>query len=207
MPQISPAGGLSLIIHILINILVFTYNKVVKFFKIPKKNFISKVFSTLVNKKGDNMARRVLSYSLALLVLVMMGGNFLLITVRLFKLEDTRITSKIESMISEKYSSQINYSNINEIPTSETNYTLLDYSSAQSKIQIPDAKNLSNKKVISLVDFMSSLGIVNTSFEARARLAVQSGVISNVSEYNGSLSQNREIIKKIQEELNSRIKL
>jgi len=48
---------------------------------------------------------------------------------------------------------------------------------------------------------MESLGIVNTSFEARAELAVQSGVISDISEYTGSLSQNREIIKKLQEEL------
>ncbi len=206
MPQTSPAGGLSLIIHILINVLVFTYGKIVKFLRLPKKNVVSKLFSTLVNKKGDNLVRRLLSYSLAFLVLVIMGGNFVLITVRLFKLEDTRLTSKIESIIAEKYATQINYSTTNEIPVSEINYTPIDYSNAQSRIEISALENMAQKRVISLVDFMESLGIVNTSFEARAELAVQSGVISDVSEYNGSLSQNREIIKKIQEELNSHIK-
>jgi hypothetical protein len=201
MPQSTPAGGLSLIIHILINIVIFAYNKAVKLLKLPKKNFVSKSFSTLTNKKGDTIARRFLSYLLVCLVFLIMGGNFLLITVRLFKLEDVRITTKIEDIIARKYPSAVNTSISSEQSLQSLNYSPLEYAETEVQMQTPLIQKAAEGQYATLVDFMESLGIVNTSFEARAELAVQSGVISDISEYTGSLSQNREIIKKLQEEL------
>ncbi len=207
MPQATPTGGLSLIIHILINIIIFLYKKLLRFFNLPKKNPVSKLFANLINKKGDTFARRLLSYTLVCFVLVIMGGNFILITTRLFKLEDLRLTTKIENIINEKYATNNSSRIVESIEYSPNiNFTPIVNTVDQS-IQ-PDivVKNVPEIQVISLVDFMKSLGIVNTSYQARAELAVTSGIINDTAEYNGSLRQNREIIKKLQEQHNSQIK-
>lgn len=207
MPQATPTGGLSLIIHIIVNIIIFAYKKILQFFKLPKKNLVSKLFSNLINKKGDTFARRLLSYTLVCFVLVVMGGNFILITARLYKLEDVRLTTKIENIINEKYASNNSNKKIESIEYSPLiNYSAVADTVYQSTLMSSEAANFKEERVISLVDFMKSLGIVNTSYQARAELAVKSGVINDATEYSGSLRQNREIIKKLQEQLNSQIK-
>ena len=65
------------------------------------------------------------------------------------------------------------------------------------------SENLESNEKISLVDFMDNIGIVDTSFEARASLAKELGTVQNKEEYVGSERQDGLIIKRIRDELSA----
>lgn len=188
MPQSAPSGGLSLIIHILVNVIVFAYNKLLKITGLSNKNLISNSFEKLTNKEGDTPARHLLSYLLVTSILIVMSSNFILLTVKLYKLKDVRISSKIEEVITSKYAGAFSDDENDTANNEVIGFSTLSLESAEI-----DPLN-------SLIDFMQNLGMVNTSFESRADLAKELGVVNAVGEYTSSSDQNREMVRKLQEE-------
>ncbi len=208
MPQTSPIGGLSIIIHIIINVIVFTYNKAVKAAGLSKNNSLSKFFNRLNSAEGETTARKVLAYSLILFIFLAMSSNFILITFGISNLDQEKtLTSSQEvddsqiileqRIIEQKIIEQINLINTASISILEllnlNQEILSDQNILTQKIEKADG--------MQLIDFLESLGIVDSSFKNRAFIAKQLGVISNEEEYNGSPKQNRNIVEKLKQEL------
>jgi hypothetical protein len=179
MPQTNPVGGLSLILHIVINIVIYSYKKIVKMFNLSNKNIVSRYFSFLVNKKGDTKIRRVLSYSIVALVSTTMSANLVFVTARLTNTDISYHAKKVEQSI-QQYVSNSN------IEINENNETIQD----------TDAIEINE---ISLVDFMRNSGIVDTSFDSRARLALKLGITNELESYKGTPKQNKSIMLKMNE--------
>ncbi len=193
MPQASPIGGLSLIIHILINVALFLYRKLITAFNIPEKNAVSNYFEKLKSKDGETSGRKALSYTLVFFIFLVMVSNFAFVTIKLFNLDHngraiTQITNNFRIIMAP------NAKKIEDIK----NGTFIN---AENQSII--SENLESNEKISLVDFMDNIGIVDTSFEARASLAKELGTVQNKEEYVGSERQDGLIIKRIRDELSA----
>jgi hypothetical protein len=196
MPQTSPAGGLSLIIHIFINIIVFTYRNTIKTFGVSEDNRVSSSFEKLTNKDGDTLPRKILSYSLVLFILLAMSGNFVLVIMGLANRMEGPFNPKVEAkIITEEVLMESEWIDVSAI---QTDFFAPLISIAPSENETFEQDTLST---ISLVDFLKKLGIVDASFTTRAELAKELGVVSQLEEYTGSQRQNRQIIIRINKEL------
>lgn len=193
MPQATPVGGLSLVVHIIINIIVYLYKKIVKLFRLPSQNFISKMFEKLVNEDGDTVFRALLSYFLIAFTFVAVISNFVFITYRL-------IETASEKFYVAKNDDMLNYSVANAeadhiIEVASFTPILVPKYFKYDDVEVKP-ENLPKKLDLNLVDFMRIVGILDTSFQNRSKLALELGVINEVSEYRGSSVQNNEIIEK-----------
>lgn len=206
MPQTSPAGGLSLILHIIINLIVYVYKKIVKFFHISNDNIVSNSFSKLTNKEGDTAFRKLLAYSFIGFTLLAMGTNFVFITIRVVEIGKEKANAVknmgINTFTPNPVEAVTQTSTTTENPTEKS-----DSTTTPSKFKNIEKALISLEKNedINLVDFMRNIGIVDTSFESRAELALELGVVKNSSDYSGSAGQNEQIINKLKEELNKHL--
>lgn len=202
MPQVSPAGGLSLIIHILINVVIFAYRNIINFLGIPNTNFLTNNFNKLTNKEGDKLPRKIMSYLIVILIFLAMSGNFILIVYGLIQKNDF---VGIDTFRSSKTMTQENSSEAQNIESIYYSINLPKPLASLNILTISSAPYNMNKSTqptnISLVDFLKSLGIVDTSFNARAELAKELGIVKNIDEYTGSPKQNRLIINKVNKAL------
>jgi hypothetical protein len=148
-------------------------------FNCSSNNTVSKYFSFLVNKKGDTKIRKILSYLIIVLVSTTMSANLVFITA---KLTDTDITFPIKKV--EQPIQQV-------INSNEAENFIINTQTAEIK-----PSEIDNVK---LVDFMKNSGIVDTSFDSRARLALKFGIVDKLEDYKGTLSQNMSIIKTMNE--------
>lgn len=203
----SPAGGLSLIIHILINVFVFIYRKFVKLFKLSDTNLVGNSFAKLTNKEGDTAVRKILAYCFIAFTLLAMGTNFVFITLRLVELGQTKV-AQVQGNLNLHNPFTNESETVNAIVATSTTETATSTATTSpsrfKNIEIASS-NLANIDSISLVDFMRNVGIVDTSFESRSELAVELGVIKNASDYSGTDSQNSQIKNKLKEELNKHL--
>lgn len=208
MPNISPIGGLSFFVHITINVVILLYKMIVKLFKLSDENILSNIFSILRRKESDNAFRKLTAYTLVIAMFIGMGTNFVLITKNLYnKGTNKDIISENLNVISNKLFNEQNENSVNiitEIATSTETEIATTSPFKFKNIEIT-YNYLPISESVTLVDFMRNVGILDTSFQSRAELALELGVIGDASEYSGSTTQNREIINKLKEELNKSI--
>jgi len=202
MPQATPIGGLSLFIHIIINVTLFIYRKFIKFFGVSNDNVFSNSFTKLVSKGGESTGRKFISYSMIMFVFVFMTVNSILVVYTFYKISLTNSISNKTQVLS-------NVQNFTPLEAVSVVSGTVNATSSILIFKVPSSKIITRKlesgSNSSLVDFMHNLGIVDISFEARAKLAKELGVTQNIDEYGGLPKQNSEIIYKLKDELNTYI--
>ncbi len=205
MQQISPIGGLSLIIHLTINLIIFIYLGILRILKIPGANFISNYFKKLTNKEGDTFTRKALSYSLILVMFILISSNFIFITTNSIGFNPTRIA------LGEKldFISKKNIETVSQTPSIEEQVISVNNTNNETpyiiKVTETTSKKLEEVSSVTLVDFMRELGIVDTSFKNRARIALDLGIVDSLENYTGSIKQNREVIFRLKDEVSAHI--
>ena len=210
MPNISPVGGLSLIVHIMVNVIVFSYRKIAYAFNLAEKNIISRTAEKLYSKEGDTPARQVLAYTLVLLVMVTIGGNAFFVTTRTFSSSPIFQTEPVSAS---PYPMSVQ-EEVLPLPSETTSETenantvsgllIAENSVPQTPVNIFYVKensrlfNLTQGNYTSIVDFLALSGIASSSFDNRAELAKELGVVTDKGDYGGTVEQNIGIIRQLQ---------
>jgi hypothetical protein len=197
MPQTNPAGGLSLIIHIFINIVCYLYTKTLSVFGISNSNLVSKSFEWLNGETGETLTRKFLSYFILVTILGFFILNIAFISTRQYSLridDSNRIIGYIKNhllgLTIDNKKPVVNENTATETKFENTNLgQMINVNSIETKIN--------STTDTYLVDFMIDLGIVDISFENRARIAKDLGVVNNLEEYIGTPKQNKEIIARL----------
>ncbi len=197
MPQANPVGGLSLIVHILINIVCFLYIKILSIFRLSSNNPLSRFFEWLNSEKGETHARKYLSYVVLFSMIAFITLNIVLVSTTQYSLGRN---DSIELFQYAKNSLSNIYQKRTPVETQNTTVMQTTYGNVDLGLVI-DTSSVSSKIMSStdtyLVEFMNDLGIADTSFENRARIAKDLNVVNNTEEYIGTLTQNKEIIARL----------
>ncbi|MFZ2523620.1 MAG: hypothetical protein WAW92_04515 [Minisyncoccia bacterium] len=197
MPQVNPIGGLSLIIHILINIVCFFYEKTLSVFGLSSNNPLSRFFGWLNGEKGETTARKYLSYVTLFSIITFITLNVAFVSTKQYSLrinESTELFSNVKNYILGTYVEK--KTEINEGNTAvEIQYGNTDLGHIIKTDSV--ATRIINASDTYLVDFMIEVGITDISFENRARIAKDLNVVNSYDEYIGTSKQNKEMIAKL----------
>lgn len=153
----------------------------------------------MTDKEGESYIRTVLSHLTVMLIFCIMTLNLMLIFITLYKLPNpyTLIQQKVaEHKTVEIYSAPV-IESTNPIETNNS-YNFVEENIKNISL-VEESLMISND--ISLVDFMKSIGIEDTSFDNRAKIAEGLDVVDDKNLYQGSPKQNRDIVNKIKDEI------
>ncbi len=211
MPNLSPLGGFSLLVHVSINVVVFCYRKIVYIFNISKTNVVSRSASRLYNKEGDTTLRHVFSYILVSCVVFVICGNAVLISVLLLNFYPNFLHTESSKVIILQGTLSFPDTSLETIPSHTTESPIETpvknsmATSIRNLSYLGDAtvKRVTSASFISLVDFLNVLGSVSSSFETRAELAQELNIVAVRESYTGSASQNKTLLSDLKEHLNT----
>ena len=194
MPQLIPFGGLSLLVHISVNVLVYIYRKILGALHLSESNWLSRSIDNLKSKDGDNWARQFLSYSIASVIFIAVISNAVAISIIIINIKKTNSVSHISQKID-----GVAMAAQNSTPTESAN--VLEYTESAPTVENLIIRKSVTGEFVSVVDFINSLGIVNSSFDNRAELAKQLGVVRDYEGYTGTVEQNQKLIKELEQSL------
>jgi hypothetical protein len=194
MPSLTPISGLSLITHIVINIVAFIWRNIKKFLnkidihpKAEKSNFF------LISKEGDIWVRKFLAYIVIISVFVTVGSAGFTV-VRLFlTIDDSSYTHNI-SLVSLKKDENKSGVVDNKL-TYDYNVKPITKTEVEGVYAYKDLNINDNN--ISLSDKLKTFGVENPTFQFKSELAAKLDVVNDKSLYNGSEKQNLLIAKRI----------
>ncbi|GEM_PF-4504741 len=169
MPNLSPIGGFSLLIHLAINIISFCYRKIVSGSGLifPER---------FINKEGDTAARRAVAYVLiSCIMIAVASGTAFVVT---FGLSPHNILNVSATLA--------------KAPSLPTPTPLTQIEPASNEAAVWGSSN-------SLVDTLKLLGISDTSIDARAEIARSLGIVAEPQSYKGLSEQNVKLLSVIKE--------